>query len=145
MMYVNLWLLITLCNMPRSLVTKLQGKQLHILLLYEPLIGQCQYIATQGFLLVSVFWQLKGLVSVFWNPKSSHQRCSVKEGVLKSFTNLAAKHLCWSLFLIKLQAFRPLTSLKETPTQMLSCEFAKKIKTPILKNIWKRLLLEFQF
>ena len=33
MIYVTLWLLITLYNMPKGL--------LHILLLYEPLIGQC--------------------------------------------------------------------------------------------------------
>ena len=41
-----------------------------------------------------------------------------KKAVLKNFAIFAGKHLCWSLFLIKLQAFRP-----------------------ILKNIWERLLL----
>ena len=41
--------------------------------------------------------------------RSSRRRCSVKKGVLK---NCAGKHLCWSLFLIKLQAFRPATLLK---------------------------------
>ena len=40
------------------------------------------------------------------------KRCSVKKGVLKKFANLTGKHLCWSLFLIKLQAFRPATLLK---------------------------------
>ena len=40
-------------------------------------------------------------------------------GVLKNFTNFTGKHLCWSLFLMKLQA------------------------TPILKNICERLLLHF--
>ena len=29
-----------------------------------------------------------------------------KVGLLKNFANFTAKHLCWSLFLIKLQAFR---------------------------------------
>ena len=29
--------------------------------------------------------------------------CSVKEDVLKNFANFTGKHLCWSLFLIKLQ------------------------------------------
>ena len=42
--------------------------------------------------------------------------------VLKNFTNFIEKHLCWSLFLIKLQAFRPTTVLKKTPMQVLSCE-----------------------
>ena len=41
-----------------------------------------------------------------------------KKAVLKNFAIFTGKHLCWSLFLIKLQALRP-----------------------ILKNIWERLLL----
>ena len=36
--------------------------------------------------------------------------------VLKNFVNFAGKHLCWSLSLIKLQALRPATLLKETQT-----------------------------
>ena len=44
--------------------------------------------------------------------KSSHRRCSVKNGVLKIFTNTTGKHLCWSFFLIKLQTWRPVTLLK---------------------------------
>ena len=34
--------------------------------------------------------------------RSSHWRCSVKKGVLKNLANFTGKHLCWSLFLIKL-------------------------------------------
>ena len=34
--------------------------------------------------------------------RSSHCRCSVKKGVL-NFANFIKKHLCWSLFAIKLQ------------------------------------------
>ena len=33
-------------------------------------------------------------------------------GVLKNFANFTGKHLCWSLFFTKLQAFRPATLLK---------------------------------
>ena len=33
-------------------------------------------------------------------------------GVLKIFANFTGKHLCWSLFFTKLQAFRPATLLK---------------------------------
>ena len=36
--------------------------------------------------------------------RSSHWRCSVKKGVPKNFVNFTGNHLCWSLFLIKLQA-----------------------------------------
>ena len=35
-----------------------------------------------------------------------------KKGVLKNFAHFTGKHLCWSLFLIQLQVFRPATLLK---------------------------------
>ena len=38
--------------------------------------------------------------------RNSHQRCSVKKGVLKYFAIFTGKHLCWSFFLIKLGTFR---------------------------------------
>ena len=36
----------------------------------------------------------------------------MKEAVLKDFAIFTGKHLCWSLFLIKLLAFRGATLLK---------------------------------
>ena len=36
--------------------------------------------------------------------RSSHLRCSVKKGVLKTFANFTEKYMCWSLFVIKLPA-----------------------------------------
>ena len=36
--------------------------------------------------------------------RSSHQRYAVKKAVVKNFSNFTGKHLCQSLFLIKLQA-----------------------------------------
>ena len=36
-----------------------------------------------------------------------------KKGVPKNFTNFTGKQLRWSLFLIKLQAFRPVALLKK--------------------------------
>ena len=39
--------------------------------------------------------------------RSSHRRCSIKKGVLKNLTKFTGKHLFWSLFLIKLQAWAP--------------------------------------
>ena len=48
--------------------------------------------------------------------RRSHRRCPVKKGFLKIFSNffanLTGKHLCWSLSLTKLQAFRTATLLK---------------------------------
>ena len=44
--------------------------------------------------------------------RSSHRRCSAKNGALKNLWNFTGKNLCWSLFLIKLQTFRPVTLLR---------------------------------
>ena len=38
------------------------------------------------------------------NNRSSHRRCSVKKGALKYFAKFTGKHICQSLYLIKLQA-----------------------------------------
>ena len=46
--------------------------------------------------------------------RSSHQKCSVKEGVLKNFANFTGKRLCFP------------------------AKFAKFLGTPILKNICER-------
>ena len=35
-----------------------------------------------------------------------------KKGALKNFANMTGKHLCWSLFLIKMEAWGPVTLLK---------------------------------
>ena len=72
--------------------------------------------------------------------RSSHRRCSIKKVLLKIFAIFTKKHLCWSLFLIKLQAWRPATLFK-TPTQVVFCEYCEILRTPILKNICEWLLL----
>ena len=51
--------------------------------------------------------QLKHLLrSLLYNLKTENLQPEMfcKKGVLKNFTNLAGKHQCWSLFLIKLEA-----------------------------------------
>ena len=44
--------------------------------------------------------------------EEAHKMCSIKRSVLKNFAKFTAKHLCGSLFLIKLQTLRPRTLLK---------------------------------
>ena len=60
----------------------------------------------------------KDLLDLF---RSSHQRCSVKKGVLKTFANFTGKHLRQSLFLITLLVFRPLTLLKRYRSSHQRC------------------------
>ena len=60
-----------------------------------------------------------------------------KIGVFEQFTKFAAKYLCWSLFLIKLQFWGPATLLKKTPAQMLSCEIYKLFKNNYFEeHLW---------
>ena len=80
----------------------------------------------------------------FGNPKSSHKRCSVKEGVLKSLANFPWKQLCWILFLIKLQAFRLLNLLKRDSNTGVLLWICKIFKNTYFDEICERLLLEFQ-
>ena len=49
--------------------------------------------------------------------QSNHRRCSVNKSVLKNFANFTGNQLCWSLFLIKLKAFR--TFLLNHPSVLL--------------------------
>ena len=49
--------------------------------------------------------------------RNSHRRCSRKKAILKNFAIFTKKHLCWNLFLIKLQA-----------TQVFSFEYCKILK-----------------
>ena len=57
---------------------------------------------------------------------SDPQRCSVK----KRIANFTGKHLCWRLF-----------NKKRFQRKCFPVKFGKVLKTPILKNIFKRLLL----
>ena len=63
-----------------------------------------------------------------FSRRSMDQRCSIEKLVLKNFAIFTGKHLHCSLFFKKLQAFRPATLLKETPTQVLSSEYCKVFK-----------------
>ena len=77
--------------------------------------------------------------------RSSHQRCSIKKAVLKSFTIFTRKQLSWSLFLTKLQVFRARTLLKiKLQHRSFPVNIANFLRTAILKNvrlICERLLL----
>ena len=56
--------------------------------------------------------------------RSSHQRCSVRKGVLRNFAKFTGKHLCQSLFFNFIK--------KETLTQMFFCNFCEIFKNTFL-------------
>ena len=78
--------------------------------------------------------------------RSNHHRCSIKIGVLKYFAIVIGKHLSLSLFLIKLQAFkpatllkrdsntRPATLLKGDPNPGVFCEYCEIFKNTYFKK-----------
>ena len=67
--------------------------------------------------------------------RSSHQRGSAKKGVIKNFANFTERNLCWSLFLIKLQAFRPEILLKKRLQRgCFLVNYMKFLRTPISRN-----------
>ena len=74
--------------------------------------------------------------------RSSHQRYSVRKGVLKNFANFTGKQLCWSLFLWCCRPPACKFFIKRLQHKYFPVKFAKLLRTPILKNICKRLLPE---
>ena len=71
------------------------------------------------------------LLLCFRKNRSSHRRCSVKKGVLKSFADFTRKHLCGSLFLI-IAGLACNFIKKRLPHRCFPVEFAKYLRTPIL-------------
>ena len=63
--------------------------------------------------------------------RSSYRRCSVKKGVRRNFIKFTGKHLCQSLYLIKLQDWSATLSKQTLAKQVFSCKFSK-----ISKNIF---------
>ena len=74
------------------------------------------------------FCHLIGNNDVSAMQRSSHQWCSIRKRFLKNFSIFIEKPLCWTLFLIKLQASELQLYQKETPTQVFSCEYCKNFK-----------------
>ena len=77
------------------------------------------------------------MIVTTWTYRSSRRRCSVEKVVLKNFALFTRKHLCWNHFLIRLSAFRPATLWKRDS----NLNITNVLRTPILKNICERLLL----
>ena len=85
------------------------------------------------------------LQKIVTTNRSSHQRCSVKKGVLKYFAKFTGKHLCQSLFFYKdasLKLLRRTILLKKRLWhRCFPVNFAKFLRTHFLQNTSKRLLL----
>ena len=78
--------------------------------------------------------------------RNSHQKCSVKKGVLRNFAKFSGKHLYQSLFFNKVAGLSPATLLKKRCWhRCFLVNFAKILRTPFLQNTSGRLLLCIEF
>ena len=59
--------------------------------------------------------------------RSSRSMMFFKIVLLKNFPIFTGKHLCWSLFLIKLKMWRPVTLLKRDSIKVFSREFCEQL------------------
>ena len=67
-----------------------------------------------------------------------------KHGFVKQRFTFVLQKRCYKNFAeFKWKQLRSVTLIKNTPVQMLSCEFCKVFKNPFWQNISRRLLLEF--
>ena len=75
--------------------------------------------------------------------RSSHQKSSLKKGVLRNFTKFTGNHLCQGLFFNKVAGLRPANLLKKRLWhRCCPVNFANFLRTPFLHNISGRLLLD---
>ena len=67
------------------------------------------------------------------NRRSSHQKCSIRKGVLRNFAKFTEKHLsCQSLLFNKVAGLRPATLLKKRPWQRcFHVNFVKFLRIPL--------------
>ena len=73
------------------------------------------------------------LIQVFFStsfdiPTEAATGGVLKKDIPKPFTIFTGKHLCWSLFLIKLQVFRTATLLKRLQQRCFPLNIAKVLK-----------------
>ena len=83
--------------------------------------------------------------SFFSTTRSSHQRCSMKKGVLKIFTKFTGKHLRQNLYIKKIVGLRPATLFKKRLQHscLFPVNFTKFFRTPFSQNTPGRLLLYY--
>ena len=87
-------------------------------------------------LVVELVWVVLVVSNSKYSFRSNHWRCSVR-----NFATLTGKHLCQSLFLVKLQTSSP--AKMRLWHRCFPVNFAKFLRTPFLRSTSGRLLLQF--
>ena len=126
---------------------------------------------TSGSVVIFIQLALSCGSSFSWTASKCHQKQGISQklcekGVNENFAIFTGKHLCWSLFLIKLQTSKTKHILKilrcshckifnvclateacnvikkKLHHSFFPVNIAKFLRTPVLKNIYERLLLK---
>ena len=84
-------------------------------------------------------WWAQRIFHCFFILRSSHQRCSVRKGVLRNLAKFTRKHLCQSLFFNKVAGPTTLSKKRDWHSCFLM-NFAKFLRTPFSQNTSRRLL-----
>ena len=80
-------------------------------------------------------WQSHQILKTRVKPQKQPLKLFCKKGVLRKFANFPGRHLCWSLFLIELQTFRPANFIeKRLQHRWFPVEFTKCLRTSNLKS-----------
>ena len=75
-------------------------------------------------------------ITIQMTTRSSHQRCSVRKGVLRNFAKFTGKHLCQVLFYNKVAGPEPATLLKKRLWhRCFRMNFAKFLRTPFHRTL----------
>ena len=74
----------------------------------------------------------------FWTSRRSHQRCSVRKGVLRNFGKFIGKQLCQGLSFNKVAAVRPASLLKKRLWhRCFLVSFPKFLRAPFsIEHLW---------
>ena len=72
------------------------------------------------------------LIIIFCKTQKQPPEVFIKEAVLKNFAVLTGKQLCWSIFVIKLQAVRSANFFKKRPQhRCFPVNIARFLRTPM--------------
>ena len=135
--YWNTWVLFTQAKWNRSILN-IFFKQSNHWLFFKRKIERVIAFTNET---VYSPWGVPLLIACNNWCRSSHQRCSIKESVLKNIKNFTGKHLCRSLFFNKVAGLVCNFIKKEALPQAFSCEICKIFKKTFLQNTSRRLFL----
>ena len=98
-------------------------------------------IKLQIWRLANLLWRNSNTGAMRKKLQSSRSQIFFKIGVIKNFSNFTGKYLCWSIFLIKLQTWRPAALLRRGSNTGVFLEIDEIFKnTFFTEHLWWLLL-----